>query len=240
MSGIDYSKWDKIEISSDEESGKLGSKCNVTRFDSPQSITIGGQRESKEDSLVSSNILVDDLKTKSVLVSREKVISLDDYVFGGKSACGKDYYWTQTENGLTIILEIDPGTQNKDLKVNVTEDKVTVTHGSETILFEEFEYGVKDDDNTIFWSVKEVESLNGAQNKRSRMLVLELEKKELDTSIRLWWKKIFKGGIEADISKFSRFSSPKSEERNRKFLEAWEEAHNEFRNKIKNRQKLSI
>lgn len=241
MSGIDYSKWDNIEVSSDEESGKLVSGCNVTRFDSPQSITIGGQRENEEDNVINSNTLVDQMKIESGYVSREKVISLDDYVFGGKSICGKSYYWTQTETSLTIILEIDPEMQNKDFKVNITENKVTIAHNLKTILLEEFEYAVKDDENAVFWSIKDVESLDKMQKKNiNKMLVLELEKKEIDTSIRLWWKKVFKGGIETDISKFSRSSSPKKEERNLKFLQAWEKAHDEFRNKVKNRQKFNI
>ncbi|KAH8582310.1 Low complexity [Cryptosporidium sp. chipmunk genotype I] len=242
MSGVDYSKWDKIEISSDEESERLGSGCNVTRFDSPQSITIGGRRESEEDKKLSSNLIADELEIEPGHVSREKTLSLDDYVFGGRSKSGKDYYWTQTENDLIVIVEINPEMKNTDFKINVTEKSVTIMYGLETILLEEFEYEVKDDDSTVFWSIKEVESFDTTQKKRkvTRMLVLELEKKELNTSIRLWWKRVFKGGIETDISNFSRFTSTKKEERNKKFLEAWEKAHNEFRNKIKNRQKFSI
>ncbi|TRY51040.1 HSP20-like chaperone [Cryptosporidium tyzzeri] len=243
MSGIDYSKWDKIEISSDEESEKFGSRCNVTKFDSPHSITIGGHIEGEEDNKVNSNVTVDELKKiEPVHVSREKILSLNDYVFGGKSKNGKSYYWTQTGNDLTIVIEISPEMQSKDFKINVTENSITIMYGLETILFEKFEYEVKYDDNTIFWSIKDVELFDKVQNKRiiNKMLVLELEKKELDTSIRLWWKRIFKGGIETDISKFNRFTSSNKEERNKKFLQAWEKAHDEFRNKIQNRQKFII
>ncbi|KAJ1609273.1 Low complexity protein [Cryptosporidium canis] len=241
MSGIDYSKWDKLEVSSDEESGKLGSGCRVTRFESPQSITIGGGGEGGE-SVVANSSLPAEAKTESGYVSRERAISLEDYVLGGRSVSGRDYYWSQADDSLALLLEIGQEMQNKDFVVTVTEDNITIRYRSETVLSEEFEYGVNDDDGTVFWSIKEVEVPNKTDNSKTmkRMLALELEKKKLDASIRLWWKRIFKGGIETDITKSGRFSSSKMEERNKRFIQAWEEAHSEFKSRIKDRQKITI
>lgn len=236
MSGVDYSKWDKIEISSDEEEGRSGYGCNVTRFDSPQSITIGGK--SGGVSVADLN-LEQELKMESGYVSREKVISLDDYVFGGKSLCGKDYYWTQTDNGLSLVLDIDSEMQrnSKGFRVEVTESGVKIMYNFETLLLEEFEHGVNSCEDFIFWSIREVECLGKGKTK---MLVLELEKKKLDASIRLWWRRIFKRGTETDISKFCRSTSSKVEEKNKKFMYAWDEAHRKFKNMVKSRQKTSV
>lgn len=235
MSGVDYSKWDKIEMSSDEEDRKLDYECNVTRFDSPQSITIGGNEGSNISDL---NVKKEELKIESGHVSREKTMSLDDYVFGGKSVCGKDYYWTQTDSGLTLVLEIDPEMQrnSKEFRVDVTESGMKVMHCSEILLLEEFEYGVNTDEDAIFWSVKEIKR---SDKSKTKMLVIELEKKKLDASIRLWWKRIFKGGIETDTSRFCRYTS-KTEERNKRFMDAWDAAHKEFKNMIQSRQKTSV
>jgi hypothetical protein len=40
--GIDYSKWDQLQDSSDEEEGEGRGEPHVTRFDEPMSVTLGG------------------------------------------------------------------------------------------------------------------------------------------------------------------------------------------------------
>ena len=230
MSRIDYSKWDKIDLSEDEETTSAG-KCRVTRFDSPKSVTIGKRSNEQPLGLTVEDSRKSEPKEAIGHISTDKGLKLQDFVSSCIPGENKHYYWTQTETNIIILLEISPNVTAKDLRLDVTEDSLTIFVGEGVYFSETFLYQVNNNEDTIFWSIRKVQD---SSNKScfKRMVSIELEKKVLDSSLRLWWKSLFKNGPEVDVQRF-RTSSVKECERNRQFMDAWKQAHEEFRSTVR-------
>ncbi|KAK6589081.1 nuclear move domain [Cryptosporidium xiaoi] len=246
MSKIDYSKWDNITVSSEDESNVFSnnsdSNCRVTKFDTPQKITIGGNAEKleREDkSVINSEYVDNNCKNKcnsiqnKLFISENKDPRIVDYVCCRSSNTEFEYYWKQSGNEIKLLIPIDETLNRKDINVSVNNVSIMIKAKNNTIISEEFAHEINNNEDCIFWSIIKLKSEPNDIYKK--MIFIELEKKQIDSTIRVWWKSVFKGGPETNVNKFRELTE-KETDRNRKFEQSWLKAHEEFKRNIKNKR----
>ncbi|KAH8738609.1 nuclear move domain protein [Cryptosporidium ryanae] len=247
MSKIDYSKWDKIELSSEDENNvDLNSSnlnCRVTKFETPQKITINGsdkeligdeRLDKSNEYLCINNENEQDFTKKELFISKDKDPKIEDYVWCRSSKTGHEYGWTQNGNEVKLLIPIEESVPSKEVSVLIENNKILVKAKNNAILSEEFEYEINNSEDCTFWSIIKP-NIEKSNHKNKKMIFIELEKKKLDSTIRIWWKSAFKGGPETIIDKFRKLSE-KETDRNTKFKEVWKKAHEEFKKNIKNKR----
>ncbi|KAL7067931.1 hypothetical protein ACR3K2_18400 [Cryptosporidium serpentis] len=231
MTYIDYSKWDKIKLDSDDETDQEYTQPSVTRFDSPKLISLKDGAYSIEESIERN--LTSNLKSDT-LISYEKTLKIDDLQYNGGHDLEGRYYWSQTKVDIRLYIIIDDKIDSKYLKVFIKEDNITIKY-NDTIFFEkEFSYNVEDDEDMIFWSVIKVKDNNTC--KFTRMICIELKKKKLIDGVNIWWRSMFKDGASIDINDLEDRKNNKTLNKNEEFLKSWNEAHKRFLEGIKEKK----
>lgn len=99
---VDYSKWDKLDVSSDDE-GETARRPTVTRLDQPSTVHFG-------------NATAD---APAASASRS-----ESWARNGLD-CG-DLVWSQTGDAVLVRVRVPAGTKARQIRVTVLPDRVTV------------------------------------------------------------------------------------------------------------------
>lgn len=252
---VDYSKWDHLEVSSDEQDVE---PC-VTRFDKPQSITIG----KSDDNIQSSAPALAPVSTSSIAPAstpdEKSGINGDilDYSIAIRNGNATDrYLWSQTKDNIVahIFVESDVKAKDVHLKLQTSKSELDDTTpmtawpaqlderiGREfelTIkenmkISGKFPYPVKLDDEYIFWELKtfsSVSHLPPCQTRLSsgplRFLILSLTKSPPLANTTVWWDRFIDSDSPIDVTSLIDRKSSGS------FKKVWDEAQRLFVEKM--------
>jgi len=232
---VDYSKWDKLcdELSDESDNEDV----HVTRFDEPQSITIGGNNPSflpSNSSNLNEEIIQEDNKIKENKQSKIIELDPDDVMERITENGGQDewYYWSQTSQEVVIKFKVREDCRGRDIAISLKDKSIQISNPTIDYKFE----GVLEGDvdlgdgelsgEDLDWEMEDEMSLS-----YPRLLSLTLPKKHPDPSIIHWWARCMEGGVETDLELVEgrRGSS--------KFSENWEEANRLFQLEMEKRKK---
>ena len=108
---MNYSKWDKFEVSSDEEEER--GLCDVTDLGGPTSVQINGPNIKFLKKPTQAEAPVIKAKTQACNESSSKVQEGDDFVRR------EAYKWCQSRDDVTIVIPLAVGLRSKDLQVSL-------------------------------------------------------------------------------------------------------------------------
>jgi hypothetical protein len=258
---IDYSKWDNIE-DSDSDNDDNQAMPQVTRLDAPSKVTFGGGSDTiiaepnaasaataPASSTAPTSTSTTETKRKSqstnptgaAVANNDKSSSWTEQ--GGLLQTkddNRELHWSQDRYSLTIRLQLLEGEKIMSVQVEnmlryterftatgTTKPKLTI-YGtdSKSILVGELPHPVhacEDDDGDIDWTIE------STGNKR--FVTVTLYKAVPMQGLFIWWKHPLQEYPEIDIERSSNEGS-------QEFLKAWEEAHEMF--KAKKREKLEL
>ncbi|KAF4653715.1 hypothetical protein FOL47_010329 [Perkinsus chesapeaki] len=245
---LDYSKWDKLEVSSssssssergDDEDMYIEGEPPVTTttgpggmqvrsFKKPVSVTLGQGKKVPLHAEYGSTS------------SEPRVVELDDsrdYVNGvyirNGSKCDR-YYWSQSKDSVTISVVVPKGTRGKNVGA------VTVDHNHVLRLdltdspayFEgrlEFPVKMDDPDEDISWEMKDVDDAS------HRVVEISLRKSApLMPGLITWWSDAIKDGdAEVDVT---NLADRRKDSNMAQVQAAWKEAQEAFKQKRKEPQ----
>ncbi|KAK1444978.1 nuclear movement protein NudC like protein [Babesia gibsoni] len=94
------------------------------------------------------------------------------------------YVWTQTLSAVEVSASVPPGTKSRDLKVDITTNKLKVTLKGQNLFGGELHEAVKSDD--CFWTLVDGRTLQITLDKRNTLQ---------------WWSCVIKGHPEIDVKK---------------------------------------
>lgn len=183
---MDYSRFDHIEVSSDEEEPR---RAQVTRFEGPQSITFGGRAVGSPG----APIVVEPQPPKAPKVSTP--VEVDESLFYMNGLKKADYFWGQTVEDLVITVEVAPDFKGSQVKIQLSAcgQQLRVTLG-QRMFFQE---------DTLFYPVS-MERLDGEDDPYEWELVtlggrkffqLKLYKSALPPNLLQRFSRINSGGI---------------------------------------------
>ncbi|CAM9913719.1 unnamed protein product [Choristocarpus tenellus] len=161
MSGVDYSKWDRLakELSDSDsdsdsdgsEGGVMGNKPLVTRFDEPQSVTFGGNPTPKGDVIGEGG---SESQDKQEVVGKASTLAVQECMdvstsktsvkgFADLTRNGGDvgarggrtrYLWSQTRYEVMVVLTVPLGTRAGDVDICLEPKPDTVAEGIADLL----------------------------------------------------------------------------------------------------------
>lgn len=136
------------------------------------------------------------------------------------------YCWSQTRDSLQVNVFVPDGTVAKDVRVQVTETSMTVSVRASAVLAGDWEYKVAPEEDPD-WEMKACDG--------RRSIQLTVRKAEVGGLI-IWWKRVLKGEPAISAEDIQDRRADKAET----FARVWEEAHDKFRQKVKERQPILI
>jgi len=226
---LDYSKWDNLEDSSDEEE----MKPKVKKLDKPSSITIGPGG-------YQINAPKPATKSKKI-VQMPSAWSLNGNKLG-------EYVWSQTRDFLEVRFFVPKETRASEVRIQLNSKSCKVYIKNEIFIEGLFLFDIHDtkdemdkqdkfeshvenstdfDQLDIDWEIIEHPSVQG------RVLVLVGLQKNPPKGLYNWWDKFFKRDEAIDVQHLKGRRDPKDQE-------VWRTAHEMFKNKVKNQGKIPI
>lgn len=251
---VDYSKWDQLDVSSDEEEERR--EPRVTRFDQPRQITIGGCAEPHEPKA----------KTPTTAASQPGN-ALDVAIATRNGGLGDTYLWSQTGSEVMAHIFIERlAVRGRDVTVAITPDgkphespeepglpdvawracgrRLTISVRTKdpnarpvTVVDGDLQYPVLTDDAYILWELKTYDGLRNdsgssqkpfpfPRDKPFRTLVLTLTKSVPIAGAVIWWEALFRGGPTIDVA---AIPDRRHQKDTASFQEAWNAASRAFR-----------
>ena len=223
---MDYSKWDHIDVSDDEEDDYLP---NVSKLDDNSKVEIGPQGVKLLDS--NNNGTKDIIKSSNNAIPSSSSSSSNLMTRNGAKL--EKFNWSQSRSDVTLYIAIGD-TLSKSLSVKLTEGKtleIIDKSNTQTILKETFKYEIDtrndfldESFNIIDWEVKVFNN--------QRYIVIYFQKKSPISNASFWWDQVFlSDDITIDVASIPDRKMP-SNELNQSFNSVWEQAHKMFREKI--------
>jgi len=215
---VDYTKWNKFardQSDSDEED----SSPRVTKLESDTKIQIGPQgtkfckASPSEDNLTQPSKLV-----ASNIESCQNELNSTQY-----EKCS----WKQNryEVEMIAILPIETRASEVSLSYEESDRQLIINIGHTPYLAGKLYYPIKSTKVEEFdWEVKTEAQL--------RKLHITFEKMSPIPNATIWWKALFQGDPEIDVTKIKGRNIPQNS--------LWEEAHNAFKEKIANFERIEI
>jgi hypothetical protein len=248
--GIDYSKWDKIDCSSSEEEEDSG-QPRVTHLDAPSTITrtsdgnliIGGQQQ--PGPVNSSN------KTNKY---EEKI---QDWSQNGgvvTTEAGSQLYWSQDRFSVCLRLLLpSTGIKGKDLRVELQgmipfRDRFSAVgnehvsslkllwrdptdQATRTLLDGDLPHTVHaTEDEELDWGIDRVTDHNSSEE--LSYWTINLPKAVPMQGVIIWWRRPLKQFEEID----TRQANPDDASKAQAFQKSWDEAHRQFREKMQEKK----
>ena len=220
---IDYSKWDRLEDSSDEEE-PLG--VQLTRLDEPSRLTrtATGELVVEKNKEGDTSAAAPHASTTTVPVSTQAPPVPSDWTEKGGSTeyLGQPLHWTQDRDSLTIRWKISDShgwkcqvqgaSPERSTAVSSARPRLVCLCDDKGVLDVELSHAVFLGDEDLDWCVERFAG--------EPFLVFSLEKAVPMAGLTVWWKCPWEGLPEIDLAW-----------RNNSWSEAWEQAHAEFRAK---------
>ena len=193
---VDYSKWNKFEVSDDEDD-KPNHLPIITKLNSNQKVTIGPTGPMIEEVQKRENI------TTSSAKEGDKDIS---YLYRNGSYTDL-YHWDQGKNDITLRIKVPSTTLAKFIKITLLEDKsLIVTISNDILLNEKMKYNVvltdciENDRSFIDWELLTILD--------QKYIVLTFLKQSPIPNAIFWWDRVFEDDVPIDVTKLDiRLSS---------------------------------
>lgn len=160
MSGVDYSKWDKMANEMSDSDDEDGNHPEVTTFDEPQSVTFGGTPEShandgRDDqsntdpnvaapidgsagaAAAAGNTAAAAPRPKIQTPINDEQLAENGAVVWGNADGGEralHYVWRQTRAEVTVVVPVPPGTRAGDVEVSLSAKPETIAEGVADLL----------------------------------------------------------------------------------------------------------
>lgn len=202
----------------------------VSSFDSPQSVTLGPggvtvqpQEIIKPAPAASAHAVPAMCATPATHLARDKETCKNGGVVADR------YLWAQSIEEVTIHVFVAEGTAAKDVMVQVTESRLSMSiRNGAMLLAGAWEFPIAPEED-VDWEVTQV---NGC-----RAVRLTVKKKPpMLEGLRVWWSCILKDEPSIDVSKIEGRSKGDPAA----FQTAWQEAHKQFKDKVKSREKVVV
>lgn len=244
---VDYSKWDNLDVSSDDEQGPV----RVTKFNKGTTVTCGssgwsaeGETWKKKKRTKEATEAAEATKTAETTgapVSRPSA-PFESCCRGGHDS---NHCWDQTKTDISIRLALPVGIRARDLTVRFLDDnsqppgqygvvKRVVVAKSESTLYDlQFPFDVESNPDSLFWEVKDAQWSGKPQGPA---LCLDVKKKVHD-GMAVWWDKPFTTFPAVDMS---LVLDEKQQAKQAELRAAWDEAHRIFKEKVKEQQPMEI
>ena len=241
---INYSKWDNLEVSSDEEEGagpvvhrldpSSGEELrygNLTVRSKSTEAEVVGSKEGNPSSTTRVEAKVAEESGSSS--ERTSGAGLDLLCKNGARCEG--YLWSQDRGTCTVSVLLPSGARAKDVSVHLLDRgtefgtkcarKLLVEHSASGTRVEgrlRHPCGCDDDDLVSHWEIRDLRgSADGA-----RVLAVELRKLAPAQGVVRWWRTLFedKGEAEVDVGAIEERGEARG---GGSFAEVWETAHRE-------------
>eukprot|EP01012_Entosiphon_sulcatum_P042538 TRINITY_DN5659_c0_g1_i2.p2 TRINITY_DN5659_c0_g1~~TRINITY_DN5659_c0_g1_i2.p2 ORF type:complete len:234 (-),score=29.65 TRINITY_DN5659_c0_g1_i2:1080-1781(-) len=226
---VDYSKWD--HFGEDEEDEDVAPRPTVTRLEKASKVHVRGGEVSIEEPETTK---LQEIRTEgSGFVENTK----NEAMTKNGGSCEK-YLFSQTRSDCTIYVIAPAGTSAKQISVQVLESGLSVgpRGGSPWVGGElAFPIVVDDDGELGCWQVKDWKG----DPEHRRVVEIAVRKKVVSEGVTIWWNRVWKADpplldVTAIPDRKTAGSSSAS------FAEAWEKAHEQFRQKMEQRQPISV
>ena len=156
MSGVDYSKWDKMANEMSDSDEENGNHPEVTTFDEPQSVTFGGPPDShasegRDDpgnadvaapidgsaGAAAAAVAAGSTATAApgpkvqAPINNEQLAENGAAVWGDAGGGGRvlQYVWRQARAEVTVVVPVPPGTRARDVEVSLSAKPETIAEG---------------------------------------------------------------------------------------------------------------
>jgi hypothetical protein len=223
---VDYSKWDSFDGGSSDE--EVDSKPHVTTLPTASKITIGPQgctlgNEQEIESKLRDKLL----KRKDQRVNNGGEVVRDDCRF----------YWTQDRYAVTLSIFINDNVRAKDIRVTLERKQLIIDDiiTKSCILSGIMQYDVQltNEADNPYDSICDWEIVKECAG--NKILQLTLVKKSPIPGTSFWWKNVFVGDPEIDVTQIvGRSNSDLEASKN------FAEAHHLFQQKIADMQKVDV
>lgn len=272
---IDYSKWDKIDFGSDDES--VSSEGNhgrpiVTRLDEPSKVTLSSQGLKIEDSHQSSRgeASLTTLKTSRIEETKGKIDDrLSILTRNGSTFVDPDtrnvVYWSQDHKEVVLSIVFDHNLiASKDIRVetmgqlnykdrysavgSICFDQVEGSKGKLTVQavdrektlvllqgYMAYPFHLPEGEDQVDWEIDVNNELN------IKMVRITFLKAVPMQGLTVWWSRPLLHFAEIDVvtgvEGRAKTGNNESSSKHNEWKRAWDEAHEMFKEKIKNREK---
>eukprot|EP00049_Salpingoeca_infusionum_P019588 m.362557 g.362557 ORF g.362557 m.362557 type:complete len:238 (-) comp20629_c0_seq1:352-1065(-) len=233
MSAIDYSKWDKLEVSSDEEGDAQRTEPAVYKVEG-DSITIPGRNvtlhtRSQEKQATS----VVDTSSADTSVSSAALATKTQRKRTENGAELEAYSWSQTESTITVSFVVDPSAKAGDVALDIASSGVV------NVAVKEWSF-----EGELYGPIGELEAEEDLDwtlitEDGKRWLRIELPKRDLGAGV-LWWRCAFKGHPEIDVNTTLGTRSASRKKNAQAFADSWAKAHEMFLERAKTRDKVVV
>jgi len=242
---VDYKKWDKFvaDVSDDEsdDTGR-GNIPQVTKFDKEggETIEIGKSGysvlSSQHSGLQSTSTTPTNVTPAVINTKNEKTSSEMETLNGGN--CG-DYYWSQDRYEVRVSVPLfDSSIRGKDLTVIVDGKFLKIIGSGDLIILEkELQFDIEktsdEPSSGIDWEILSKKTKSDEIAKRYLQLVMK--KKCPIPGAFFWWKNVFVGDPEIDVTKIAGRTVASDST-----MDAWKNAHDKFAASVAKREKVEV
>ena len=256
---VDYSKWDHLQLSSDDEDDER-TRPQVFRVEEGQSVTIPGrnvtinseqpkvqevtdaearviqaqQRATATGSTPPQSLAVVSSSDATALTAAQR--QLQRLTRNGSAT--DYYYWGQDADSVTVSVFVPHDTRSRDITVAVNDGEpaqLKLDVGEKNVFARTLSAPIAPlgDDDDIDWEVLDDTSATEPR----RLLRVTLRKKDL--GMVLWWKAAFKGDAEVPPENLVDRSA-QQQEKSASFMDAFAAAQEEFKRRAKTREKVPV
>lgn len=213
---VDYSKWDHIDVSDDDEDdvdvAATASPC-VTRLDDGARVTIGPDGSS----------IIPHVSRKANCSSSGKIETSSSANCKNGWSCDL-YSWSQDRYEVKVQSSALPlTTKASDVSLKVTEKSIQVTLQGMLLFGGELQHSIAIDDDDLSSGGIDWEVSTG---EHGRFITFALRKKSPIPGSFIWWKRLFTSDPDIDTSVIEGRSGTIGAS------DAWEKAHELFRQRV--------
>ncbi|CAK9057046.1 Protein BOBBER 2, partial [Durusdinium trenchii] len=141
------------------------------------------------------------------------------------------YAWSQTKETVELNLFVPEDAKARDVKVEVSESNLRITHNGATLLAGEWEFKVEPEED-VDWELKR------CHDRRALRLLVRKAPMPGGMSVSVWWSGLLKGEPQIDVKNIE--ARQRDRDKSAEFKKAWTEAHAMFKEAVKNRTPIPI
>eukprot|EP01063_Lacrimia_lanifica_P022401 TRINITY_DN30006_c0_g1_i1.p1 TRINITY_DN30006_c0_g1~~TRINITY_DN30006_c0_g1_i1.p1 ORF type:complete len:285 (+),score=122.24 TRINITY_DN30006_c0_g1_i1:45-899(+) len=210
--GVDYSKWDKLDVSDDEEEYDEdgGGEMDMEGVEASPTPPVPAAAPS----------VIPPQASQAAPTSPGARLTKN----GGRN--GDAMYWTQTPDEVTVHFAAAQGTRARDVKVRLTKTRLTCEVKQGDAAGGDLAFPIKlsddEDETDLDWEV-----LDHPVEAGQRLVRVTLRKDAPGNTVA-WWTRVFKGDEEIPLDSIADRKGAKAAEAQK----VWDEAHRIFKERV--------
>ena len=243
---LDYSKWDNLEVSDDEDEVR---RPTVHKLDKPTSVTFGGSSSTFKKTIKKTTPTFQDVtddtdqnqkqdQNKTSLPPSSSLL-LQQRTKNGAATDG--HMWSQTRSDITIRIHVPSSVRAKDIVITVPDEKTLLIkmNNEPFIQDQKFSFPVLPVPDTldVDWEIERDANTEDGDGISQTLLRVTLQKKTITSQVIMWWNRIWESeDIQIDVTSIEARRSKGGVEKMKNAADVWAEAHKMFRDKVKARK----